>query len=746
MVDNLPKLDGSLTVYGLAAPGDGRSAMPAAFRTSTPVRWTTWSLPRATSPHKTACGRWTCCAATLPASWPPSSAAPRWRTTACSARCKCAPPRTTPCGRAPARPEALAASVRARSERLHRRPVTTTCPWSSACSATRPPPGRHATPCWSNSPCSRTSPPASPANLAAKRSPLISRPNSSPTSTRRARGATIPRASRSRSSPRRSRTSRTFPSTNRSPSCARPDRGNTSAANLLALDRPSLSSIPPAAPALRAPTRGPSPVRAPLQASRYSRTTCTLTLACPSLWYEADLDATLPSAARRLPRCRRYSARHALRHHRPQRSRGLGLHQPRRRCAGSLHRAHPRHHRPGPNTRPPTAPGTRSTTTPKSSTSAAAPTLSSMSPSPVTATTTRPIISSIFPGETPLDQSAMDHLRPRQRHRALLRSRLRRRLDFDAQRLLHLGRPAAKPDLRQTIRVTSATTPSAASRCAETSTIPARFRPSPPTPPRPMPPRMSGSATFLSTSFPRPSIRPTVSSPPPTPASPPTATASPSRWTGWRPTAPSASTRCSRPARGIAQAHPGRHAGPPERRLLRTRPGHCAAAGLLHRPRHRPAEERQALHQAADLLRKWNGKVDADAAAPAIVNAARAAFWPMLLIPKLAPAARLSACAGRGPVQAKNLSRGRCPNRQPLAGLHLGRARQRRGGADDAHSRALAALRLRHLGRLPRGSRSARPARCHAAPRDLNTWQQGKAFPLDIEHPILSRSDCWSGT
>ena len=40
------------------------------------------------------------------------------------------------------------------------------------------------------------------------------------------------------------------------------------------------------------------------------------------------------------------------------------------------------------------------------------------------------------------------------------------------------------------------------------------------------------------------------------------------------------------------------------------------------------------LQQAANLLRSWNGYVDADSPAPAIVDAAREALWPMLLASK----------------------------------------------------------------------------------------------------------------
>jgi penicillin amidase len=47
------------------------------------------------------------------------------------------------------------------------------------------------------------------------------------------------------------------------------------------------------------------------------------------------------------------------------------------------------------------------------------------------------------------------------------------------------------------------------------------------------------------------------------------------------------------------------------------------------------------LHQAADILRAWNGNVDANNPAPAIVDSTRAALWPMILIPKLGPAWQL---------------------------------------------------------------------------------------------------------
>ncbi len=65
---------------------------------------------------------------------------------------------------------------------------------------------------------------------------------------------------------------------------------------------------------------------------------------------------------------------------------------------------------------------------------------------------------------------------------------------------------------------------------------------------------------------------------------------------------------------------------------------HAAAAGHgadgKDRDGHLNGKEKR-LRQAADLMRQWDGTVKADAAAPAIVDAARAALWPMILTPQL---------------------------------------------------------------------------------------------------------------
>jgi len=143
------------------------------------------------------------------------------------------------------------------------------------------------------------------------------------------------------------------------------------------------------------------------------------------------------------------------------------------------------------------------------------------------------------------------------------------------------------------------------------------------------------------------------------------------------------------------------------------------------------------LHQAADLMRNWNGRVDANAAAPAIVNAARSAFWPLLLVPRLVPQVATQLAQGadlnklklqpdealtgnlwqayiwgeKGPVEEQLMTD------RPARWLPTGYANW-----DDF----LATV-------VQRGLRDAK------APRDLSTWQQGDAFPLDIEHPIFSR-------
>jgi penicillin G amidase len=134
------------------------------------------------------------------------------------------------------------------------------------------------------------------------------------------------------------------------------------------------------------------------------------------------------------------------------------------------------------------------------------------------------------------------------------------------------------------------------------------------------------------------------------------------------------------------------------------------------------------LHQAADLLRDWNGNVDADAAAPAIVDAARTALWPLIIDPQLKPEPE--------PDSASNPThRAFDPSELYIWGeksfaeewliMHTP-ARwlpAKYPTWDDLLTAAVAT-----------GLRSAH------APFNLANWRYGDANPIDIEHPIFSQS------
>jgi penicillin amidase len=151
-----------------------------------------------------------------------------------------------------------------------------------------------------------------------------------------------------------------------------------------------------------------------------------------------------------------------------------------------------------------------------------------------------------------------------------------------------------------------------------------------------------------------------------------------------------------------------------------------------------PLKNDKRLHQAADLLRDWKGNVDANAAAPAIVNAARAALWPMLLIPKLAPPAAWLL------VQGADLSKVRNIPADVERNANLWELYQW-GERDSVEEELVTNEPARWLPSgyanwedflaavVERGLREAN------APSDLSKWQQGSAFPLQIDHPLFSR-------
>jgi penicillin amidase len=153
-----------------------------------------------------------------------------------------------------------------------------------------------------------------------------------------------------------------------------------------------------------------------------------------------------------------------------------------------------------------------------------------------------------------------------------------------------------------------------------------------------------------------------------------------------------------------------------------------------------PLKNDPKLRQAADLLRNWNGVVDADAAAPAIVDSARAAFWPMLLVPKLVPQLASQLAQGADLTKIKNLSAD-VARTGDLWQVYTW------GERDSVEEELITHTPARWL---PPGyptwedflaAVTQRGLRDAKAPRDLTTWQKGKAFPLDIEHPVLAQSE-----
>ena len=143
------------------------------------------------------------------------------------------------------------------------------------------------------------------------------------------------------------------------------------------------------------------------------------------------------------------------------------------------------------------------------------------------------------------------------------------------------------------------------------------------------------------------------------------------------------------------------------------------------------------LHQAADLLRDWNGNVDADAAAPAIVVAARAALWPLLLNPQLAPQLSTQLDAA-----AKTESGAKSGQTQPIPAAALynwgNKAYAEEWLIMHTPSRWLAKNYATWDDLLT--TAVAQGLRVANAPADLSQWRYGQFRPIDIEHPILGQS------
>jgi penicillin amidase len=131
------------------------------------------------------------------------------------------------------------------------------------------------------------------------------------------------------------------------------------------------------------------------------------------------------------------------------------------------------------------------------------------------------------------------------------------------------------------------------------------------------------------------------------------------------------------------------------------------------------------LHQAADLLRDWNGNVDADAAAPAIVDAARTALWPLLLDPQIKPAPESTSKSKRtsDPSQLYVWDEKAYAEEWLIMHTPARWLSPKYPTWDDLLATAVG-----------EGLHSAH------APSNLAKWRYGQANPIDIEHPIFNQS------
>ena len=125
------------------------------------------------------------------------------------------------------------------------------------------------------------------------------------------------------------------------------------------------------------------------------------------------------------------------------------------------------------------------------------------------------------------------------------------------------------------------------------------------------------------------------------------------------------------------------------------------------------------LREAADMMRTWDGVVAAGSAPAGIVNAAKSAFWPMLLKPKLGDDWKLYHWSESG------FAREQFITNNPTGWLPPGYATW-----DDF----LAAVVNKGL---------------ETAPPNLKSWRFGETRPVEIDHPLYGRLPWfkkWTGT
>ncbi|WP_260704346.1 penicillin acylase family protein [Edaphobacter flagellatus] len=152
---------------------------------------------------------------------------------------------------------------------------------------------------------------------------------------------------------------------------------------------------------------------------------------------------------------------------------------------------------------------------------------------------------------------------------------------------------------------------------------------------------------------------------------------------------------------------------------------HVIAQRLAYAIDHSSTQDKR-LHQAADILRNWNGSVDADAAAPTIVDAARAALWKLILDPRLGPTSASTAITQNSdrPVVPDLYTWGEKSYAAEQIIMHTP-ARWLPSGYT-SWDELLTAI-------VDRGLRDEH------APSDLTRWRFGTEHPVEIEHPIYSK-------
>ena len=127
------------------------------------------------------------------------------------------------------------------------------------------------------------------------------------------------------------------------------------------------------------------------------------------------------------------------------------------------------------------------------------------------------------------------------------------------------------------------------------------------------------------------------------------------------------------------------------------------------------------LRQAADLLRSWDGVINANSAAAAVIAAARQAFWPMVLKPKLGDDWRLYSWGEKAFAEEEIVTH------SPAQWLPSGYANW---------DEFLTAIMKQGLA-------------AEHSPADLKTWQYGQIRKIDLEHPLYGMMPWfkkWTGT